>query len=82
MPPSVAFLKQLYLIKARPARRGRDYPCSQTQIFGDEAKDRLPEGHICSLIDKVVKDLELGSAARANSETFLAACASVLRSNS
>jgi len=44
----------------------RDYSCSQTQMFGYEAKDRLPEGHICFLIDEVVEDLELGPAARGN----------------
>lgn len=35
-------------------------------MFGYQAKDRLPEGHICFLIDEVVEDLELGPAARGN----------------
>jgi transposase len=36
-------------------------------MFGYQAKDRLPEGHICFLIDEIVDELELGPAARGNS---------------
>ena len=39
----------------------------QGQMFGYKAEDRLPEGHICFLIDDAIDDLELGPAARGTS---------------
>ena len=36
----------------------------QKQMFGYQAEDRLAEGHICFLIDKVVDELELGPTTR------------------
>lgn len=45
----------------------RKYLSRQRQMFGYQAEDRLPEGHICFLIDEVVDDLELGPAARGSS---------------
>ena len=35
-------------------------------MFGHQAEDRLPEGHICFLVDEIVDELELGPAARGN----------------
>ena len=46
----------------------REYPSNQRQIFGYQAKDRLPQGHICFLIDEVVDDLDLPSAARGQAQ--------------
>jgi transposase len=42
----------------------RDYASSQKEIFGYRAKDRLADGHICFLIDELIENLELASAAR------------------
>lgn len=42
----------------------RKYVSTQKQMFGYKAEDRLPEGHICFLIDEIVDELELGPAAR------------------
>lgn len=42
----------------------RKYLSEQRQMFGYQAEDRLPKGHICFLIDEVVDDLELGPSAR------------------
>jgi len=39
---------------------------SQSRI-GYQAENRLPEGHICFLIDEIVDELDLGPAARGNS---------------
>jgi transposase len=44
----------------------RKYVPKQRQMFGYQAEDRLPEGHICFLIDEIVEELELGAAARGN----------------
>jgi transposase len=44
----------------------RKYVSEQKQMFGYQAEDRLPEGHICFLIDEIVDELELGPAARGN----------------
>ena len=46
----------------------RKYVPKQRQMFGYQAEDRLPEGHICFLIDEIVEELELGASARGNSE--------------
>ena len=35
-------------------------------MFGYQAEDRLPEGHICFLIDEILDELDLGPAARGN----------------
>ncbi len=45
----------------------RKYISTQRQMLGYQAEDRLPEDHICFLIDKIVDELELGPAARGNS---------------
>lgn len=45
----------------------RKYVPTQKQMFGYQAEDRLPEGHICFLIDELVEGLELCPAARGNS---------------
>jgi len=44
----------------------RKYISTQRQMFGYKAEDRLPEGHICFLIDEIVDELDLGPAARGN----------------
>ena len=44
----------------------RKYVATQKQMFGYKAEDRLPEGHICFLIDEIVDQLDLGAAARGN----------------
>ena len=45
----------------------RQYPTSQNQFFGYRAIDRVPEDHICFMIDDVIEDLHLEPAARGNS---------------
>lgn len=45
----------------------RKYASDQRQMFGYQAEDRLPRGHICFLIDEIVDDLDLGTPARGNS---------------
>jgi transposase len=45
----------------------RKYASDQRQMFGYQAEDRLPRGHICFLIDEIVDDLDLGTSARGNS---------------
>ena len=44
----------------------RNYSSDQRQLFGYQAHDRLPEGHICFLIDDVIEDLKLAPGARGN----------------
>ena len=44
----------------------RDYSSHHSQLFGYQAHDRLPEGHICFLIDDVIEELKLAPAARGN----------------
>ncbi|MBN1594237.1 MAG: IS1182 family transposase [Candidatus Coatesbacteria bacterium] len=44
----------------------RNYPSSQSEIFGHKAADRLPIGHICFHIDEIVEVLALGPSARGN----------------
>ena len=45
----------------------RRYISTQRQMFGYQAEDRLPKGHICFLIDEIVDELEIDAAARGNS---------------
>jgi len=45
----------------------RKYVSGQRQMFGYQAEDRLPSGHICFLIDEVVDELAVGPAFRGNS---------------
>lgn len=44
----------------------RPYPSSQGELFGYKAKDKLPEGHECFVVDEIIEDLDLGPAARGN----------------
>ena len=44
----------------------RDYSSHHSQLFGYQAHDRLPEGHICFLIDDVIEELKLAPATRGN----------------
>lgn len=45
----------------------KKYVSTQKQMFGYQAEDRLPRGHICFLIDEIVDELDIGPGARGNS---------------